>query len=130
VEFIRIAGYTHVDVESNDNTPMMAQHVYKNLSIPYPVSHVRIFEGNPEGQLCTITGWSSRNGGEPVAAYAVRIEDSSAGEAVLVYGGDWGVRLRPVEDEEPWDVTSTNQWGETHLVLSSEEDLTRAEPGP
>ncbi|HEX5141709.1 MAG TPA: hypothetical protein VFX19_12240 [Dehalococcoidia bacterium] len=128
MEFIRISGFTHVDVEANDNTPMMAQHVYKNWSIPYPISHVRIFENNPEGDLCAITGWSSSNGGEAVAAYAVRIEDSSAGNAVLVYGGDWGLRLRPAEPDEPWDIASPNQWGETHLVLSSEEDVLRAGP--
>ena len=125
MEFVSFSGYTHVEVEPNDNTPMMAQQVYKNVGVPFPVSHVRIYEGEPDGQLCAITGWSSAESGPEVPAYAVLIDDSSEGRAILVYGGDWGVRLRPAESETPWSLEDANQWGETHLVLASEDDLTR-----
>jgi hypothetical protein len=126
MEIIRPAGYTHVDVEANDNTPMMAQQVYKNLGLPFQVLQVRIYEGEPEGKLHDVTGWSSAGDGSPIAAYAVHIEDSSAGAAYLVYGGDWGLRLRPAEFGEPWSIEAADQFGETHLVLASDEDLTRA----
>jgi hypothetical protein len=126
MEFLRFSGYTHVEVEANDNTPMMAQQVYKNTGVPFPVSQVRIYEGEPEGQLCAITGWASTEGGSPTTAYAVQIDDSSEGSAYLVYGGDYGVRLKPADSDEAWDITSMDQWGETHLVLSSEDDVTRA----
>ena len=126
MDFVSFSGYTRVDVEPNDNTPMMAQQVYKNIGVPFPVSHVRIYEGEPEGRLCAITGWTSAPGGPETVAYAVRIEDSSEGAAFLVYGGDWGVRLRPAEPEGPWSADDPDQWGETHLVLSSEDDVTRA----
>jgi hypothetical protein len=125
MEMIRPAGYTHVDVESNDNTPMMAQQVYKNLGLPFRVTQVRIFEGEPEGVLHDVTGWSSRDGGTPVDAYAVQVEDSSAGSAFLVYGGDWGVRLRPADSDEPWSLEDPGQFGETHLVLATDDDLKR-----
>jgi hypothetical protein len=125
MEFVSFSGYTHVEVEPNDNTPMMAQQVYKNVGVPFPVSHVRIYEGEPDGQLCAITGWSSAESGPEAPAYAVLIDDSSEGRAILVYGGDWGVRLRPAESETPWSLEDANQWGETHLVLASEDDLTR-----
>jgi len=126
MEIIRPSGYTHVEVEANDNTPMMAQQVYKNLGLPFRVTQVRIYEGEPEGKLHDITGWSSAGEGTPVAAYAVHIEDSSAGAAYLVYGGDWGVRLRPAGSEAPWSIDDAEQFGETHLVLASDEDLTHA----
>jgi hypothetical protein len=126
MDILRFSGYTHVEVEPNDNTPMMAQQVYKNVGLPFAVSHVRIYEGAPGGQLCAITGWSSKDGGSPTPAHAVQIDDSSEGSAFLVYGGDYGVRLRPAESEESWDVASSEQWGETHLVLASDEDVTRA----
>jgi hypothetical protein len=126
MEIIRPSGYTHVEVEANDNTPMMAQQVYKNLGLPCRVTQVRIYEGEPEGKLHDIVGWSSAGDGTPVDAYAVHIEDSSAGDAYLVYGGDWGVRLRPAGSEEPWAIEDAGQSGETHLVLASDEDLTRA----
>jgi hypothetical protein len=126
MEIIRPSGYTHVEVEANDNTPMIAQQVYKNLGLPFRVTKVRIYEGEPEGKLHDIAGWSSAGDGTPVAAYAVHIEDSSAGAAYLVYGGDWGVRLRPADSEEPWSMEDAAQFGETHLVLASDEDLARA----
>ena len=126
MEFVSFSGYTHVEVEPNDNTPMMAQQVYKNIGVPFPVSHVRIYEGEPEGQLCAVTGWSSAESGPETPAYAVQIEDSSEGRALLVYGGDWGVRLRPAGSDAPWSIEDAEQWGETHLVLASEDDLTRA----
>lgn len=125
MEIIRPSGYTHVEVEANDNTPMMAQQVYKNLGLPFRVTQVRIYEGEPGGTLHDVTGWSSRDGGSAVDAYAVRIEDSSEGAAYLVYGGDWGVRLRPAGPGEAWSIEAPEQLGETHLVLASEEDLTR-----
>lgn len=125
MEFTRFSDYTHVEVEPNDNTPMMAQQVYRNMAPAFPVSQVRIYEGEPGGTLCAITGWSSAGGGSPVPAYAVQIEDSSAGSAYLVYGGDWGVRLRSSESTQPWSIDDSEQWGETHLVLSSIEDVVR-----
>lgn len=126
MEIIRPSGYTHIEVEANDNTPMMAQQVYKNLGLPFRVSQVRIYEGEPEGKLHDIAGWSSADGGSAVDVYAVHIEDSSAGDAFLVYGGDWGVRLRPAGSDQAWSLQDADQFGETHLVLSSDEDLTRS----
>jgi hypothetical protein len=125
MELVRFSGYTHIEVEPNDNTPMMAQQVYKNIDLPFPVSHVRIYEGEPEGTLFTITGWASTEGGTAVPAYAVQIEDSSEGVAFLVYGGDWGVRMRPADSAANWSIDDPEQVGETHLVLANEEDLTR-----
>jgi hypothetical protein len=90
------------------------------------VTQVRIYEGEPEGKLHDIVGWSSAGDGTPVDAYAVHIEDSSAGDAYLVYGDNWGVRLRPAGSEESWSIEDAEQFGETHLVLASDEDLTRA----
>ena len=112
--------YTEIRVDANDNCPMSAQLVYKNLTNPKRVRQVRIYEGEPEGVLYAVTGWSE---GGPVDAFAVSVEDSGSGSAFLVYGGDWGLRLRPVESSAGWDLGSADQFGETHLVLADEEDL-------
>ena len=122
-----MAGYTYIDVEANANSPMPANQVFKNLSQPFRAAFLRIFEGQPEGRLCAVTGWSSRNNGSPVDAYAVRVEDSSEGSAFLVYGGDWGLRLRPADSLAAWGHEDTAQWGEPYLVLSDAEDIVGAE---
>jgi hypothetical protein len=121
-----MAEYTYVDVDSNPNSPMSASQVFRNIDLPFRVAQVRIFEGEPEGQLCAITGWSSQDQGSPVAAYAVRIEDSSQGEAFLIYGGDWGLRLRPAGDNDAWAHENGSQWGEPYLVLADAEDIVSA----
>lgn len=121
-----MADYTYVDVESNPNSAMSANQVFRNMTAPFRVAYVRIYEGAPEGTLCAITGWSSRDGGSPAHAYAVRVEDSSAGTAFLVYGGDWGVRLRPADSGAPWSQEDGSQWGEPYLVLADAEDIVAA----
>ncbi|HLF77465.1 MAG TPA: hypothetical protein VJB57_08230 [Dehalococcoidia bacterium] len=118
-----MADYTRVEVEPNDNCPMSAFQVYRNMGEPFPVKQVRLFEGGDDGRVCDVTGWASEDGGRPSEAYAVRVEDSSAGVAYLIYGGDWGIRLAPAPNSGSWDLGDSEQWGETHLVLADIEDI-------
>ncbi len=122
--------FTHVEVEPNPSCPMSANQVFKNLGDPFAVAQVRIFEGEPGGRLCAVTGWSSAADGTPVAAYAVAVEDSSAGTAYIVYGGDWGIRLRSADATPQWRLEDADQWGETHLVLADADDLIAAATRP
>jgi hypothetical protein len=101
---------------------MSANMVFKNLDEPRGLKMVRIFEGEPDGRLYHVTGWSSAGGGSPGEARVVQVEDSSEGSAYLVYGGDWGIRLRP-EGSEDWRLDDQEQWGETHLVLADIDDI-------
>ena len=121
-----VGSYTYVEVEASDNCPMSANQVYRNLDLPFRVAAVRIYEGEADGRLCAVTGWSSRGDGSATDVYAVRVEDSSEGSAYVVYGGDWGIRLRPPKADGEWSVDNREQWGETHLVLADEGDIVRA----
>jgi len=116
-------SYTYVDVQAGDNTPMSANQVFKNLSEPVRVTHVRLFEGETDGTLYAITGW---NGEGPCDVFAVQVEDSSAGAAYLVFGGDQGVRLRPAASTALWSLYDPEQFGETHLVLADLADIVTA----
>jgi hypothetical protein len=51
------------------------------------------------------------------------VSDSGLAVVHLVYGGDCGVRLKPEESREEWDVESPNQWGEPYLMLTDEADI-------
>ena len=121
-----MADYTHVEVDSNPNSAMSANQVFRNMTSPFRAAFVRIYEGEPDGVLCAITGWSSKGDGTPVHAYAVRVEDSSAGTAFLIYGGDWGLRLRPADSDGAWSHEDGSQWGEPYLVLADAEDIIAA----
>jgi hypothetical protein len=74
---------------------------------------------------CDVAGVDE--GGGFVEARAVKIADSGAGFAYLIYGGDGGIRLRPAEHDlstgHPWSLDDPLQWGESHMVLSDAEDV-------
>ncbi len=63
---------------------------------------------------CSVTGWSTDG---PCPAYAVPVADSGEGVVTLIFGGDEGIRLKPVDSGETWDLESPNQWGEPCLLL-------------
>jgi hypothetical protein len=103
-----------IDVMAGDNSPMDLNRIFDVLSNPTPVR--RVFTSDPVGQdrWCAVTGWSATG---PCPAWAVLAEDSGDGVVLLVYGGDAGIRLKPAESQENWDLVSPNQWGEPCLML-------------
>ncbi len=112
-----------VEVESNDNCEASIFARFKEAGPARPVLQVRLYDRNPGGEWSWVTGWSD-NGQMPACqAYAQLVEDSGAGLAHLVYGGIYGLRFKPVNIEEPWNLESPHQWGEAYLSLASERDL-------
>lgn len=68
-------------------------------------------------QWCDVVGVDENGVFTP--AQVVRVEDSADGTAWLVHGALWGIRLKPKQAQEDWDLHSTNQWGMPFLVLDS-----------
>jgi hypothetical protein len=68
--------------------------------------------GADERIPCDVTGWSSENGGSPCPAQAIPVEDSGGGVAMLIYGGDWGLKLTPRDGSAPF--------AEPYLLVSAE----------
>lgn len=118
-----------LEVEENPNCAGMDMMRFKELGAARAVSQVRLYDRNPEGEWCRITGWSSQPEKPSCPAYATPIEDSGIGMAYLIHGGDHGIRIKPVENPEDWELSSPNQWGESHLILTSSQDL-MFEPTP
>jgi hypothetical protein len=96
--------FIDVFVEPNDNAPEGCGLRFRSERPPAPARRVLL-----DGAWHDVSGWSSTGGGSACPAYAALVEDSSAGTAMLVYGGDWGVRLTPADGGAPT--------GESHLVL-------------
>lgn len=112
--------YIEVDVSEGPNCSWTLARLFKALTTPHPVREV--IAPNPNGNdcLCQVTGWSASG---PCEAKAVLVEDSGEGVSMLLYGGDAGLRLKALDNEEPWDLDSSLQWGEPCLLLNQDVEL-------
>lgn len=81
-------------IEENPNCPAGCDLRFSAAGEPRRVTWVRPEEGEAAA-VCGVSGWSSAGGGSVSPAFAVPVEDSGAGVSILIYGGDWGLRLTP-----------------------------------
>lgn len=116
-----------VEVEASDNCETGCFARFKEVRPTRAVRQVRLYDRNPAGEWCWITGWRDDAATPTCPAYAQLVEDSGSGLAYLVYGGLYGLRFKPAAIEEPWDLASPHQWGEAYLLLADERDLRYAE---
>ncbi len=117
-----------IEVESNPNCEQSLFLRFKESGPPKLVIKVKTFDRRPEGEWCWVTGWSDEEESPTCPAYAQTVEDSGAGLTNLVYGGIYGIRLKPVSAEEEWSLESRNQWGEPYLSLADAKDIVYEEP--
>ncbi|MSQ14474.1 MAG: hypothetical protein EXR50_01235 [Dehalococcoidia bacterium] len=112
-----------VDVEAGDNCPYSLQSLFSRLDAPREVIQVRLYLGPGEGALYDVTGWCEDG---PCPALGAKVEDSGQGYAFLVYGGESGLRYRPAGSAEAWSLDASDQWGDSHLLLSEVTDISWA----
>ena len=112
-----------LEVEESDNCEYMPQQLYEAHTDPVAITRVHLEEpGRPPG-VYRVTGWCSEGDGGPCPALYVPVSDSGQAVVHLVYGGDWGIRLKPLGSDEDWDIGSPRQWGEPYLMLTDESDI-------
>ena len=112
--------FIEVDVQASANCDYSLSRVFSAVGKPEPV--VRVLAPGPTGDMCfaEVTGWSTEG---PCQAYAVLVEDSGEGRALLVYGGNDGIRLKPTGSPEPWRLENREQWGEPCLLLDHDSEV-------
>lgn len=116
-----MADLVFLEVEEGPNCPLSLQLVYSGLDDPHPVQRVRLYDrGDPTGAWYDVTGWNTDGSQSEVTG--VKVEDSGQAYAFLVYGGSEGVRLRPSGSGD-WALDTPGQWGESHLLLTTESDV-------
>ena len=106
--------FIDVEVEAGNNCDYSLHRVFSVVGDPREITQVEAPGTRGEVGLFDVTGWSSEG---PCPAYAAIAEDSGEGHALLIYGGDDGVRLRPVSSTEPWSLEDPDQSGEPCLLL-------------
>lgn len=119
-----------VEVESNENCETGFFARFKEVGPARKVLQVRLYDRNPAGEWYWVTGWSDNETTPTCPAYAQLVEDSGSGLAHLVYGGIYGLRFKPVNIDEAWNLESPHQWGEAYLSLASERDCTMPSSAP
>ena len=93
------------------------------MDAPQAVAAVRLERQAGAPAWYAVTGWTAA--GTPCQAYTQKVDDSGDGTAFLLYGGNAGVRLRPVEISGPWQLDDPQQWGEPFLIIGDTGDLKR-----
>lgn len=113
----------YVEVEPNLNCDSSVFVRFREQGPARPVVQVRLYERTSSGEWCWITGWRDDSSNPTCPAWAQPVEDSGAGMAYLIAGGNWGLRLRPVGINEEWSLKSPSQWGEAYLLLTDRRDI-------
>ena len=113
----------YLEVEENPNCEYMPLQVYEAHKAAVPISKVKLALPDKPHGVYLITGWSSDDEGTPCPALYTPVSDSGQAIVHLVYGGEWGVRFKPVGTDEDWDINDPTQWGEPYLMLTDWGDI-------
>lgn len=113
----------YVEVDANPNCENSVFIRFRELGPARPVVQVRVYDRASTGEWCWVTGWREDLSAPLCPAMAQPVEDSGAGTVYLVSGGNWGVRLKPLEAVEEWSLESARQWGEAYLLLTDQRDV-------
>ena len=107
----------YIEVDENDNCEYMPLMLYEAHADAVPVARVVLDEpGRAPGEY-QVTGWSSDNGGTPCAAMYCPVSDSGQAVVHLVFGGDWGIRMKPANSTAEWSIDDPEQFGEPYIML-------------
>ena len=105
-----------IEIEENPNCGYLPLRTYSSTGEEQSAPSA-VFGFGDGSDLTEVTGWDPDDGGTPCDVHWVRVGDSGEGESVLVYGGEWGVRVRPYPDGTEWSPSAPDQSGEPHLLL-------------
>ena len=95
-------------IERNPNCIELEPTELREMSPPVALSRLRVrWKSMPDGTehlteefvWADIWGWSSQEGGSRAGAFAQRVIDAEGDEGIIIYGGDWGVKIL-VKNEE------------------------------
>jgi hypothetical protein len=112
-----------LEVDHNPNFEGSYFLRFHELSPPRLLTHVKSYERQSRGEWCQVTGWCDDPDQPLCPAYAQKVEDSGAGTAYIIYGGNWGIRLKPEDHAGEWCLYDDAQWGEGYLSIGEERDL-------
>ena len=96
--------------------------VFQELGPPQKIKQV-LLSYRGEDKWFDVTGWNRTPVDSATTAIAQKIADSGDAQAILIYGGDSGILLKPSDLTEAWDLSSPRQEQRAYMVVASEKDL-------
>ena len=91
-----------IEVPSNENCEAVDLRVYHDLEPAWPVSALYLEREPGKPVWYQVTGWTLE--GTACPAQAQKIDDSGDGVAILIHGGEAGLRLQPLDAGMPWSL--------------------------
>jgi hypothetical protein len=116
-----------VEVEENPNSEYLPMRVFETQSDVTDADSLMVEGLNPDGSAEVIVGWASDGDGSPTGVQFADVTDSGAAVSVLVVGGDYGLRIRPITSTGPWSLENEDERGEPYLLLPPETKVSLAE---
>ena len=112
-----------LEIEGSENFEGSLFLRFKDIGLAKTLLQVKIYDRSSRGEWCDVVGWTDNEAQPQCPAFAQLVEDSGAGFAHLIFGGNCGIRMKLAAVDEPWSLESPNQWGESHLLLADSNDL-------
>lgn len=112
-----------LEVDNNPNFDGSYFLRFNEMGLAREVTHIKSYDRKPQGEWCQVTGWCDNPESPLCPAYAQQVEDSGAGNSYLIFGGNWGLRLKPEVGGGEWDLYDSRQWGEGYLLIGDIRDL-------
>ncbi len=106
--------FIEVEVEAGNNCDYSLHRVFSVVNEPQEIVHVEAPGVRDDVSMVEVTGWSEDG---PCPAYAAIVEDSGEGHALLIFGGNDGIRTRPLNATGAWSLHDPSQTGEPCLLL-------------
>jgi hypothetical protein len=97
-----------LSVEKNPNCINLAPTELQEVSAPVQITRIRVrWKDTPPGSdtlteelvWADIVGWCSQENGSRCPAFAQRVIDPEGDEGIVLYGGNWGLKLWLKEQE-------------------------------
>ena len=112
-----------IDIEDNENCGYFPIQVFETHGEPRSASTITVAEMPGTNESYDIVGWCSDGNGTACRATATVVADSGSGQAMMITGGDFGIRLKPSSSPSPWNLESGDQKGEPYLVFETSIEL-------
>jgi hypothetical protein len=117
----------YIDISPNDNVDDSAMATFKETGPSRAIIAARLWR-DERWQWCAITGWNESGSS---SAFATAIEESGDGPALLLHGGEHGLRLSEIGSADlaaavNWSLEDRGQWGEPFLICRPDTQLRTA----